>query len=63
MSLRYEQYQALKGTRDFLFDLLKPGKWTKGELRRRASACLHHYPILTETGKPIFSRDEITKED
>jgi hypothetical protein len=60
VSLRYEQYTALRRTRQFLADLLHPSTRPKTvkELRGRASACLRHYPFLEESGKPMFSQDE-----
>ena len=62
MSLLYEQYAALRRTRQFLADLLHPSTRPKTvkELRARASACLRHYPFLEESGSPIFSQDEFT---
>jgi hypothetical protein len=64
ISLRYEQYHALKKTRDFLYDLFDPEKYpkTKKEMRARASFCLRHFPHLEQSGKPIFSQDTITKD-
>jgi hypothetical protein len=60
VSLRYEQYTALRRTRQFLRDLLHPSTRPKTvkDLRARASACLRHYPFLEESGKPMFSQDE-----
>ena len=60
MSLRYEQYRALRRTREFLRDLLHPSTRPKTvkDLRGRASACLRHFPFLEESGKPMFSQDE-----
>jgi hypothetical protein len=62
MSLRYEQYTALRRTRQFLADLLHPSTRPKTvkELRGRASACLRHYPFLEESGKPMWSQDNFT---
>lgn len=64
MSLRYEQYSSLKMTREFLADLIDTKKRPKTitELRGRAGSCLHHFPPLEESGKPIFSQDEFTKD-
>ena len=64
MSLRYEQYWALARSRGFLSALLNPKvKWRASELRREASACLKHFPPLDpETGEPMFSRDDFTKD-
>jgi hypothetical protein len=59
MSLKFEQYRSLKMTREFMWDLLDPQKRPKTvlELKKRAGNCLRHFPMLTEKGKPIFSRD------
>jgi hypothetical protein len=59
MSLRYEQYWALRKTRQFLYDLLHPSTRPKtiGELKRRALSCSRHFPHLKENGRPIFSKD------
>jgi hypothetical protein len=59
MSLRREQYWALKKTQDFLRDLLFTDSRPKTvkELKHRASACLRHFPFLDEDGKPMFSGD------
>ena len=64
MSLRYEQYNSLLKTRNFLHDLLSVEEYpkTKKEMRDRAYRCLKHYPFLHENGKPIFSQDEFTKD-
>ena len=59
MSLRYEQYHALKKTQAFLRDLLftetRPKK--ASELKERAHRCLRHFPCLDDDGKPMFSQD------
>jgi hypothetical protein len=59
MSLRREQYWALKKTQAFLRDLLftdtRPKKVS--ELKDRAHSCLRHYPHLDDDGKPMFSKD------
>lgn len=59
MSLRYEQYRALRSSRDFLTSLLHSSTRprTAKELKARAYACLRHYPMLTEAGQPLFSQD------
>ena len=59
MSLRYEQCMALKLTREFMRDLLGCEHYprTKREMRKRASACLRHYPFLRPNGEPLFSND------
>ena len=65
MSLRYEQYNSLKITRELLFDLLEVKRYpkTKKEMRRRASACLKHFPPLSPTsGQPLWSRDDFTED-
>lgn len=65
MSLRFEQYWALRKTRDFLWDLLDPRKRPKtaAEMRQRARSCSKHFPFLEESGKPIFSQDEFGPDD
>ena len=64
MSLRYEQYRALKMTQDFLRKInnsyLKD--LNKRELQDEARRCLHHFPFLHDNGQPIWSRDEFTKD-
>lgn len=61
MSLRYEQYNSLKMTREFLRDFLKSKRpktameWNEWSLR--AYRCIRHYPFLEESGKPMFSKD------
>ena len=64
MSLRYEQYHALKMTRDLLRDLLDPKlrPKTQKEMRERVLGCLRHYPFLEESGEPMFSKDEFTED-
>ena len=59
MSLRYEQYNALRKTKDFLMDLtdIKKRPKTVREMKARVYSCLHHFPPLDKNGKPIFSRD------
>jgi hypothetical protein len=65
MSLRREQYYALKKTQTFLRDLLftdtRPKKVS--ELKARAHSCLRHYPFLDNDGKPMFSRDGFGPDD
>ncbi len=65
MSLRYEQYAALRRTRQLLSDLLHPSTRPKTvkELRGRASACIRHFPLLAESGKPIWSQDDFTSPE
>lgn len=64
MSLRYEQYNALRATRAFLRSLLTVDGYpkTKKEMRRRVSACLRHYPFLHDTGQPMWSKDTFTED-
>jgi hypothetical protein len=64
MSIRSEQYRALKLTKEFIYDLFDPKKYpkTKKEMREKASRCTRHFPPLEESGKPIFSRDTLTKD-
>jgi len=59
MSIKTEQYRALKMTREFL-----SGKrpTTVKEWNEKTSRCLRHFPFLKETGEPIFSKDEFTKD-
>jgi len=60
MSLRYEQYRALKMTREFLHELMLSKKpIRKKELREGIRRCLRHYPFLEKNGKPMFSNDNI----
>ena len=64
MSLRYEQYNALKTTREFLRSILDgsaPSK--KVDLRDKAYHCLRHFPFLHDNGQPIFSKDEFTIDE
>lgn len=46
MTLPYERKRAVTSTYDFLCDLLDPKKTPRvpKDIRRRASACLRHYP-------------------
>jgi hypothetical protein len=64
MSLRFEQYQALLRTREFLRDLMDSKKRPKrvSEINARAYRCLKHFPMLNEKGKPLFSQDEFTED-
>jgi hypothetical protein len=64
MSLRYEQYDSLTRTRDFLRSLLSPGTRPKTvkELRENAGRCLRHFPALYESGQPMWSQDDFTKD-
>ena len=58
MSLKHEQYRSLCITREFLFSILTSPRRTQKELRRLASSCLRHYPILRANGEPMFSSDD-----
>jgi hypothetical protein len=62
MSLRYEQGEALKRTRDLLYDLLDPKARPKTvkEMRVRASSALRHFPMLDERGEPLWSKDSFS---
>ena len=62
MSLRDQQYASLRLTKQFLLDLFTVDKYpkTKKEMRRRASACLHHFPYLYGSGEPMWSSDTLT---
>ena len=59
MSLKHEQYMSLMRTRELLYDMLN-GKYfpkTRREQRELASRCLRHFPVLKDTGEPVFSAD------
>ena len=60
MSLRSEQYVALKRTHSFLRDLMSSDTRPKTvqELKDRAYSCLRHFPFLDGHGKPKFSQDD-----
>ena len=64
MSLRFEQYNSLLKTRDFLRALLDPKVRPKNitSLKKEVISCLRHFPSLEKSGKPIFSNDEFTEE-
>ena len=64
MSLRYEQYNALRKSRDFLRSLLSPETRPKTvkELREKAHRCLRHFPPLHESGQPLWSLDDLTAD-
>jgi hypothetical protein len=51
-------------TKEFIYDIFDPKKYpkTKKEMRAKASRCTRHFPPLEESGKPIFSRDTLTKD-
>lgn len=60
MSLRYEQERALLMARELLADLItKPQRLlVRSVVRQRAASALKHYPLLEESGKPIWSQDD-----
>jgi len=64
MSLRYEQYRSLKLTRMLLRDLLtiKDYPKTKAEMRDRVVVCLRHFPVLHNSGQPMWSMDDLTED-
>jgi hypothetical protein len=62
MSLRYEQYRALKQTREFLGEILSGPRMPMKVLRERAGRCLHHFPGLYDSGQPMWSRDDFTED-
>ena len=64
MSLRYEQYNALRMTRDFLRDILSKECYpaNKTFMRTRASDCLKHFPMIID-GRPVFSQDEFSDNE
>ena len=66
MTLKYERTNAIENTREFLYSLLDPKKTPKvpREIRRRAGACLRHYPgrfdmeqVLAGKAQKVFGRD------
>ena len=57
MSLRYEQYRSLVETRQLLFDLSAGRAGSMAEIKERALMCSRHFPLLMQTGEPMFSRD------
>ena len=61
MSLRWEQYQSLTATREFLLDLLRKSM-PRSEMKKKILSCLRHYPPLMKSGKPMFSKDDLTKD-
>jgi len=50
MTLPYERTRSAQETEKFLYDLLDPKKTPKvpKAVRDRASACLRHYPRITD---------------
>jgi hypothetical protein len=59
MSLRYQQHESLRRTRELLYDMLftQTRPKTVKEMKQRVMRCLRHFPPLTEAGQPIFSND------
>jgi hypothetical protein len=59
MSLKSEQYIALKRSKELLLNLLDSKKRPKkvSDLRKEVFRCLRHFPPLEEDGKPMFSKD------
>ena len=57
MSLKHEQYEALKRSQELLYDMLDPKKRPKkvSEIRERVRRCLRHFPPLDKNGEPLFS--------
>jgi hypothetical protein len=58
MSLKHEEYAALKRSQELLYDLLdsKRRPKTVKELKDRVSRCIRHFPMLDKDGKPFFSK-------
>lgn len=65
MSLRNEQYRALRKCRDLLYDMLSPQARPKTvrELRLRTLEALRHFPVLDEHGRPNWSQDDFGPDD
>jgi len=63
-SLRYEQYNSLRRVRIFLRGLLTVHAYPKNkkDMRRQASDCLRHFPHLYDSGEPMWSQDDFTKD-
>ena len=64
MSLRYEQYSALRRSRDYLRSMLDPKQTPKlpRKYRTMAYRCLRHFPCLHDSGQPMWSKDPFTKD-
>ena len=67
MSLRYEQYNALKRTRALLgqFMLAKKKDLIRTpirELRKEVYRCLKHFPMLDDRGQPYWNEDDFTED-
>jgi len=64
MSLRNEQYNSLRKTREFLRLLMTPQRPKRAkEIKEMAYSCLRHFPFLTENGEPMWSQDPFTKDE
>jgi len=64
MSLRFEQYNALLMSKEFMRSLLDPKATPRipRGIRETAYRCLRHYPFLEENGRPRFSRDSFSMQ-
>ena len=75
MSLRYEQYEALKRGRKYIYtkywfwiDLrnkfycIPPIRKFATKKMEEAYSCLRHWPTQYESGEPMFSKDDFTKD-
>lgn len=64
MSLRYEQYAALRASRALLGRLLDPKATPRvpRAVRLEARACLRHFPPLDDKGQPYWSADGFTED-
>jgi hypothetical protein len=58
MSIRSEQYRALKQTQELLRDISDMHKTPRvpKEVRQRAIRCLRHYPYFLADETPLFSK-------
>lgn len=61
MTVPFERTRAVNSTHDFLCDLLDPKKTPRvpKDIRRRASACLRHYPSKFDM-EMIAEREDTT---
>lgn len=64
MSLQDEKYRALRLAKEFLYELIKPGKrLSKKDVRTKALNVLRHWPYEGDVLiKPDVGMDEIEKE-
>ena len=75
MSLRYEQYWAMRNARQYVRSQFyywigwrnrvwwfKPGRKYFQAKIDRAYRCLRHFPCLYESGQPMWSKDEFTED-